>query len=175
MKSEIPVKFETPVLDELPVLLKKDAAPAKPKPKARKAMADVQAFSKFGVQVLRVKAKVLAALGKEAQACGIKQIGHGKILLTSDNAEEAIAKVGSIVDKMLKQPNPDYDTVLEFMRLQHEFNGQLLKTAEAHFNADRQPVVLPQQPPGLTVPFPPGSAVMIGPGKVPTEKLQSET
>jgi len=165
MKSEIPVKFEPPVLSDVPIELK--TSPKKPKPKDKKAMADAQAFAKFGVQVLRVKARVLAALGKEAEECGIKSIGHGKILLASDNAENAIVKLGTIVDNLMtQQPAPDYGLVLEIMQLQREFNSQLIKTAEAHFNADKQPY-MPSQPNGVLIPYPPGAAVMVGVGKSP--------
>jgi hypothetical protein len=168
MKSELPVTFEPPKLEELPIELKAVASPKKPKPKDRKAMAEAQAFAKFGVQVLRVKARVLAALGREAEQCGIKQIGHGKILLASDNAEAAISKLGGIIDGLLAQePGPDYELVLEVMQLQKEFNGQLIKTAEAHFNADKQPMAPPMNN-NINIPYPAGTAVMIGVGKVPS-------
>lgn len=168
MKSELPVKFETPVLIDLPVELKAEAK--KPKPKDKKAMANAQAFAKFGVQVLRVKSRTLAALGREAQQCGIKQIGHGKILMASDNAEMAIAALGEMVDKLMKaapgtQAAPDYGLILEVMQLQKEFNNQLIKTAEAHFNADKQQIVVQPSPPnGVMVPYPQGSAVMVAVG-----------
>jgi len=167
VKSEIAVTFEAPKLEELPVELK-SGAPDKPKPKDRKAISEAQAFAKFGVQVLRVKSRVLAALGKEAQDYGIKQIGHGKILVASDNAEAAIARLGIIVDKMLKdKSNVDYETILEIMRLQKEFNSQLIKAAEAHFNADKLHVPNGMPNGGLTMPFPAGAPVMIGVGKAP--------
>lgn len=166
MKSEIEVKFEAPTLMDVPVELKAD--PKKPKQKDRRAMADAAAFVKFGVQVIRVKARVLAALGKEAEQCGIKQIGHGKILLASDNAELAISKLGQIVDKLMKEPAPDYSIVVEIMGLQREFNAQLIRSAEAHFSADKQPFIIPPSGTGgITVPYPAGAPVMIAVGKSP--------
>lgn len=166
MKSEtLPVKFEPPQLEPVPIEL--SGAPKPPTRKLKKAMAEAQAFARYGVQVIRVKARVLAALGKEAEACGIKQIGHGKILLASDYAEVAIAKLGGIVDKLLKvQPSPDHELILEIMRLQREFNAQLIKTAEAHFDADKQPSSGPTMT-GITIPYPPGAPVMVGVGKPP--------
>lgn len=163
MKSDLPVTFEPPVLEQLPIeLLPKKALKAKSPMK--KAMADAQAFAKFGVQVLRVKARVLAALGKEAEQCGIKQIGHGKILLASDNAEAAITKLGGIVEELLgKQPGPDYSLILEIMRLQREFNAQLIATAQAHLLVDKQPGFGPAGN-SITVAYPSGSPVMVGVG-----------
>lgn len=163
MKSDLPVTFDQ-AAEILPIELKK-VGPKKPTPRDRKAAISAQAFAKFGVQVLRVKARVLSALGREAEKCGIKQIGHGRILLASDNAEAAIAKLAEITDGLMKEENPDYELVVEVMRLQKEFNSQLLKTAEAHFNADKQPSFVPPAPPGITMPLPPGAAVMIGVGK----------
>ena len=158
------MKFKPPELDDIPVEFQKQ--PAKhPKKKEKLAIANAQAFAQFGVQVLRVKARVLAALGKEAEQCGIKQIGHGKILLASDNAEAAINTLGGIVEKLLTAaPTPDYAMVVEIMRLQKEFNGQLILTAQSHFAIDKQPSN------GLaansvTVAYPSGSPVMVGIGK----------
>lgn len=147
-------------ITELPVELNA-AGPKKPKAKVRRAMNEAAAFAKFGVHVLRVKAKVLASLGKEAEIAGIKHITHGRIIVAADNAETAIAKVGEIVDKILKAEAPDYDLIANLMRLQKELNAQLLKTAEAHFSVDKQPP--PPVPPanGVTVAYPPGTAVMV--------------
>ena len=163
MKSVLPATFEATVIDDLPIELK--PPPSKPKAQHKKAIAEAQAWAKFGVQVLRIKAKVLAALGREAENAGIKQIGHGKILVASDNAETAISKLGGIVDKLLiQEPGPDYPLVLEIMRLQREFNAQLLKTAEAHFSADRQPSNGTDGK-SINIPYPAGAAIMVGVGK----------
>lgn len=167
MKSEIPVTFESPQLEPLPIELKAVAQPQKPKPKDKKALAEAQAFAKFGVQVLRVKARVLAALGKEAESCGIKQIGHGKILIAAENAEAAISRLGVIIDGLLKKDPVDYPLILEVMQMQKEFNSQIIKTAEAHFSADKQPVHIHPAVNGINIPYPAGAPIMIGVGKVP--------
>jgi len=163
--AKLPVTFDPP--EDLPVELK---TAVKAPVKTKKAVNQALTFARFGVQVLRVKARALAALGKEAENSGIKQIGHGKILVASDNAETAIARLGIIVDKMLKdKSNVDYETILEIMRLQKEFNSQLIKAAEAHFNADKLPAPPGMPNGGITMPFPAGAPVMIGVGKVSSE------
>ena len=110
---------------ELPAEL--SAEPTTPKLRVRRAVADAKAFAKFGVQVLRVKAAVLGALGTEAENAGIKQIGHGRILVASDNADTAISRIDDIIDKLLKAKPPDYPLIADMMRLKKEFNAQVLE------------------------------------------------
>lgn len=167
MKSD-KLTTTTPELSVVPAEL--TTAEIKPTAKNRKAMAEARAFEKFGVHSLRVKSRVLAALGKDADLCGIKHMGHGKIILASNNAEEAIARLGKLADKMMKEKTPEYATILDIMRLQKEFNAQVIKTAEAHFDADKQPIInLPPPGGGMSV-FPAGSAVMIAPAQAQQEK-----
>ena len=173
MKSEIPMNFEVQKLEGLPVQLLPAASPAKPKPDQKKAMAEIQAFAKFGVQVLRVKTAVLTALGSEAESGGVRKLGHGKIILASEKAETFIDRLDALAKKLTEEEKPDYHLVLDVMTLAKECNSQLIRTAEAHLSADKP--LSPSSPPnGITIPYPAGSAVMIGVGKAPAVP-QSET
>lgn len=164
MKSELPVKFEPAELLKLPIELPPEP-PAKKNKKHKTAMADVAAFARFGVQVLRIKAQTLAALGKVAEEAGIRQIGHGKILLASDNAEQAIQTLGAFVEELKSKPGgADHKTIVELMRLVQSFNGQLIQTAQAHLQLDKHPANGTTEA-RITMPFPSGSPVMIAVGK----------
>lgn len=142
--------------------------PKKPTKKQKKAMTDAAAFAKFGVHALRVKSTVLAALGAEAEAAGIKHLGNGKVIVASANAEEAIAKLGDIADKLASQDKPDFALVVDVLRLLKEFNGQLITTAQVHLNMAK--AIVPNEPNNITIPFPPGAPLMVAVGNSPTPK-----
>lgn len=164
--SDLPVTFQFQPLEDLEIV----KATPKAKKKANAALAEAQIFAKFGVHALRVKARVLAALGKEADEAGIRHIGHGKIIVASDNAESAIKKLGDIAVDVLSTPQseespaPDYKLVLDIMRLQKEFNQQIINTAQVHLEGSR-PDPKEKEGNSLSVPYPSGSPVMIAIGK----------
>lgn len=142
-------------------------APKGPTKKQRKAMAEAQAFAKFGVHALRVKTSVLAALGKEAEDAGIKHLGSGKVIVASGHAEEAIAKLGQMVEKLNGEEKPNFALIVDLMRLQKDFNHQLIATAQVHLNMARA-VTQVDQGSQITVPFPAGAPLMIAVGNKPT-------
>lgn len=165
MKSEkLQVSFDPGAAMALPIQLPQKL-PAKKKKKHAAQMVEAAAFAKFGVQVLRVKAATLAALGKQAEAAGIRSISHGRILLAADNAEQAVATLGAIVEDMVKSDvEPKHAVLLDLMRCMHAFNAQILATAQAHLLVDKQ--VLPGTTEAkLTLAYPSGSPVMVAMGK----------
>lgn len=139
--------------------------PQKPTYKQKKAMAEAAAFAKFGVHALRVKTKVLAALGEEAEAAGIRHIGNGKVIVVSGTAEESIARLGKLADKLTAMEKPDFELVVEVLRLLKEFNGQLLTTAQVHLNMAKG--VQPESP-STTFAFPAGTPLMVAVGASPS-------
>jgi hypothetical protein len=162
--DKLQVTFDPGAAMDLPITLP-EKLPAKKKKKHSAQMQEAAAFAKFGVQVLRVKAQTLAALGKNAEAAGIRQISHGRILLAADNAEQAVQTLGGIVEDMLTSDEPvDKAVVLDIMRCIHAFNAQILATATAHLTVDKQPVAGTTEA-KLTLPFPSGSPVMVAIGK----------
>lgn len=163
MKSELPVKFQANEQLAVPIIL--PPVPAKKRKKASAAMVEAAAFARFGVHSLRVKAETLAALGKTAEAAGIKQIGHGRIIVAADNAEGAIRTLGAFVEDLVtKGDQVDHKLVLEIMRMVREFNDQLIKTAEAHLEVDKQ-LGSGHSAGATTMAFPSGAPVMIAVGK----------
>lgn len=164
MKSQLPVAFKPTELLSLPI----DLPPVKQKKKDRSALKAAASFARFGVQVLRIKAETLAALGKVAEAAGIRQIGHGKIMVAADNAEQAIGMLGACVEKLSqKEGEPDHRLMIDIMRLMREFNDQMIHTAKVHLEVDRKTPALPTGT-NITMPFPAGAPVMIAVGKQPS-------
>lgn len=137
--------------------------PPKPTPKQKKQMKEAAAFAKFGVHSLRVKTEVLAALGAEAETAGIKHLGHGKVIVASGNAEEAITFLAKVAEKLAGQEKPDFALVVDVLRLLKEFNAQLISTAQVHLNMAKG--IAPQEPAGAMMSFPAGSPLMIAVGK----------
>ena len=137
--------------------------PKKPTQKQKKALSEALAFQKFGIHALRVKTSVLSALGKDAEQYGIKHLGHGKVIVASGNAEEAIARLGNIVDKLAAVEEPNFPLIVDIMTLQREWNAQLISTAQIHLNAVKAATV--ESPHQMTHTFPAGSPIMIAVGK----------
>jgi len=159
MSDKLPVKFEVQDLEALPIKL--ISPPKGYKKAANRALAEAQAFAKFGIHALRVKSKVLAMLGKEANDAGIKHLGHGKVIVASNNAEEAINKIGEMITRESEQEKPNFELIVELLRLQKEFNTQLIMTAQVHLNVAKAAPDDSGSGPQLTVPLPAGQPVMI--------------
>lgn len=160
-KTPLAVSFALPEMEPVPINLK---LKGKHRARHKARIAEAKIFARFGIQPIRLKAHTLAALGHEAEAAGIKQIGYGKVLVASDNAEEAIAALSGIVAKMMAGDEPDYTTIMEIMKLQKEFNNQVISTAQIHINADKQ-VSDTDKGKSISVPYPSGAPVMIAVGK----------
>lgn len=133
--------------------------------RARRAarLADAQAYESLGLKLLRIKVKKLGDVGNYiVERLGVKKIGHGTIAAASDNADEYMAKCAAIVQELLARVPPcDPEAIVAMMQLIRDFNRQLLDSGKEHIAADRQPS-LPTEGDRLTVPFPPGTPLMIG-------------
>lgn len=139
--------------------------------KYTKALREVNAFAVLGSKVLRIKAEALASIGDCIQKMGVKKIGHGKILVASEHAEESLDQLDGIINQeMEKGDKCDVDRIIALMQLKKEFNRQILESGHAHIAADRQPAPAPPAG-GPQMAFPPGTpvAVMIGQPKQKTE------
>ncbi len=126
----------------------------------KREMEEAQLFEQLGQKVIRVKTRTLKAIGDHLQACGVRTIGHGRIVVSGENADRAFVRCGEYVEQLAaKDPLLARDAIVELMRLQAIFNKQILECGEAHLKADRLPDV-PQK--GLSQPqaFPPGGVAV---------------
>lgn len=160
VKSELPVTFDLATVEEMPLKLS-----SKQKKKQKKQETEALMFAKYGLKVLRLKTATLAALGRAAQDAGVKAVGHGKVMVASETAEQAIARLTELVDELqLSDKATKHELIIDLMKLLREFNGQLLHTAQVHFNADKQ-LLIQNNTQNLTMPFPAGQPLLIGPAK----------
>lgn len=165
-EAKVPVAFSEPA--PVAVSIKPDAAKLKKKYNA--SMAEARAFAKFGAQVIKIKSKALAELGGMVEEMGVKKIGHGKILLASDNAETAISKLDDIVEQMVNDGlEKNQDLIVTLMRLKKEFNRQLIETGNAHIDAEKSPQQQTPQHPGPQLAFPAGTPMVVAIGKQPNQ------
>ena len=123
--------------------------------KYKSALSQARSFEQFGKRILKIKMKTLAALGEEAQALGIKKIGHGKILVASENAEEAIYKLDELIDN-----ETDPEIRAQLMQLRLGYNKLLLETGQAHIEAEKQALALNKST-TLTIPFSQGKPMIV--------------
>lgn len=158
-QKKLPVKFELRPIDDIPVV----QIPKKAKKKMTAAMVEAQTFAKFGVHSLRVRSNVLAALGKEADTAGIKYISHGRIIVAAEQAESAVAKLNEVATGLLESEEPNYELLLDVMRVLRELNAQVIQTAHVQMHADKHNDS--QDTGKITVPYPSGQPVMIAVGK----------
>lgn len=162
-KLNVPVKFDLEKIEELPIKIT-----AQEKKKRKAAINEALVFAKYGLPIMRIKAATLAALGRDIENAGVKAIGHGKVMVASENAEQAIAVIAAQIDELQKSDKPTkHDLIVTMLKLLREFNGQLLNTAQAHFNAEKQ-LLVQNNTANLTMPFPAGQPLFIAPINNPT-------
>jgi hypothetical protein len=142
------------------------------KERAAAAMVKAKTFEQFGMKVIRVKAKAEAAIGKYAQQMGIKQMGHGKVVIVGDIAREAIDTITDIIEEMRARVPPcDPEIILELLQTQRDFSRLLLDTGQAHLQADRNANAASDAG-KIAIPFAQGTPLMVAIGKSPTEITQ---
>lgn len=145
------------------------AIPVTPDPKAlakaRKAerLAYAKAYEQLGLKLLRLKVKKLGDVGNYiVERLGVKKVGHGTIAAASEDADEYMSKCADIVQELMaRNPPCDPEQIVAMMALIRDFTRLKLDSGKEHIAADRQPS-LPTEGDKITVPFPPGTPLMIG-------------
>lgn len=95
-------------------------------------------MEQLGQKVIKVKTRVLQRLGEHLEHCGARIVGHGRIVLAGNNADDAFVRCGEYIDKLIAASNPlNGDVIVELFKLQGVFNKQILESGEAHLKADR--------------------------------------
>lgn len=165
--EELPVLFGQEVGSLVPIKPDKNA-----KKRFNKSLAEAAAFAKFGARVIRIKTDAYALTGAHLRMLGVKDIGHGKLLSSSEHADDSIAVLDDIVQQLLKKGlDADHKLVLEVMQLKKEFNKQLIETANSHINADKQLPGVPMVG-GPNIAFPAGTPLVVAIGKPPPQSVE---
>lgn len=145
------------------------AIPVTPDPKAlakaRQAerMAQARAYEQLGQKLLRLKTRKLGEVGHYiVERLGVKKVGHGTIAAASDKADEYMTECADIVQELrAKDPPCDPEVIVAMMQLIRDFTRLMLDSGKEHIAADRQPSI-PTEGDKISVPFPPGTPLMIG-------------
>lgn len=143
------------------------AITVRPSKRHNKELAKAKTFAKFGVETIRIRTKALSELGELVHELGIKQVGHGKILLASNHAEAAIDKVDELVEKELKSDKLlCHERVIALLELKEKFNKQLMASGAAHIAATKQTMMVAPVT-GTNIAFPAGTPLMVAVGNQP--------
>jgi hypothetical protein len=133
----------------------------KTKRRYNRALAEAKALAQFGIKTYRIKARTQAALGDVAQKLGAKKLGHGKIMVASENAEEVISRIQDYIEELRASDPPcDPKVIIDLMHLLRDFNKQLLETGQSHIDADRATAGLVETA-NLNIPFPAGTPMVV--------------
>ena len=138
----------------------------------KEELEDAKVFESLGSKVIKIRTRALKAIGANAEELGVRAIGQGRIVVGAENAERAFAKCGELIDKSIEATNVlPTPAALELLRLQREFNQQVIECGEKQIDACRQHDGKPSgQKPVFA--FPPGkTAVIID--NVPADALPS--
>lgn len=131
------------------------------KKQLKQEMEEAQLFQQLGQRVIKVKTRTLQAIGEHLHACGIRAVGHGRIVVAGENADKAFGRCAEVLDKLMEEnPMVAKTAIIEVLQLQAVFNRQILEAGEAHLKADRQPES-PQKGLAQMQAFPPGGAVIV--------------
>jgi len=135
-------------------------------------LAEAKMYEKLGSKVLRIGVKGAHAIGDRASGMGIKVLGHGRIVISGENAQQAIDECDNMIAELKSaEPPIDTDRIITLMELKLSFNAQLMATGKAHIDADKQAVMAPQDNrPGI--PFPPGGSMTIMVESPPAQQQQ---
>lgn len=134
--------------------------------KLKQHEAEARVYKKYGSKVLRIKLDTLTQIGEYATRVGLKKIGHGKIILAGETAEERIQELNELVIKLTKDGvPPDSKVLIELLKLQKEYAQMLFEIGKEHLAADRAPAPLPDSPHGISIPFPPGTPMVVAVGQ----------
>lgn len=131
------------------------------KAQLKQEMEEAQLFQQLGQKVIKVKTRTLKAIGDHLHECGIRPVGHGRIVVAAENADRAVGRCDQVLDiLMAANPMEARVAIVELLQLQAVFNRIILDAGEAHLKSDRQPDS-PQKGATPMQAFPPGGAVIV--------------
>ena len=119
-----------------------------------------RAFETFdGSKVIKLRS--LAGLGQAVGPTMVRQIGLGGLLLSAETADQAISRLGDTVQRLLTQGPPcDPKQIVALIRLQKEFNAQLITIGAAQLRAAGETSTDPTGTGNnMQIPFPAGAPI----------------
>lgn len=163
MSEQIETSFNEGVEVEIPVKLSPiEERKKRRREKLHQQAAEARAFEKFGVKIMKVKLRALSSIGVDIESLGAKNVGHGRIAVVGENAQQMIDRLDEVVHELsVKSPPGDPEVIIKAIALQKGLNELLLESGKAHINADKQ-VDDGSRGPHLSVPFPAGTPLVVG-------------
>lgn len=166
--SEDTQKLDVQVVAEsdasVPVKVDAAALRKQRKKKMSEQLEDLHALGAMGTKILKIKNKMLSAIGKDIERLGVKSLGYGKIASAGENAENAFVECDRLIAEMrANNPSMDPEIVVALMQLQLGFNKQIIEIGESYLKTERQ---VSTQPQGNTFsfPFPAGQSTVVAIG-----------
>jgi hypothetical protein len=130
---------------------------------ARDRIAEARTRDALGQKILRYKLKTYELLKPHIDRIGGKTIGHCRIMMVGEKAEEAIAELDAIAEELREsKAPPSPETRIALMQLKRDCLRLMLDSGESHISAERQASDV-RQPVSPMLPFPPGTAIYVGP------------
>lgn len=168
MSDQIDIVAEEPQTELIPI---NPSELEQAKQRRRQVLKDqidqARVFERLGSKVIKVRLKTYQALGLEVEKLGVKQVGHGKIAVSGDEAHVMASVLVDLVHQLKqKEPEKHAELIIEAAKEFRALNQQVMDSGKAHIEADKQanPDSKGQT---LTIPFPAGTPIMVG---VPQQK-----
>lgn len=164
MSEELPVEFNEVEPAEVPVKLDAKAQ------RKKERLELLATYPELGSKVLKIKAKDLAAIGRQIELVGTKKVGLGSLAVSNEAAVENMMKCAEYV-KMLEAKGFDGcpDAIIAILQLQKQLGDQLIEVAQTYLDADKQIGNGKAEKPASLV-FPSGQSMVIAVNSKPKEK-----
>jgi len=125
------------------------------------ALTEAKAFEQFGGKIMKIKLKSLAAIGNDLDKMGAKKIGHGRIAVTGEEAEAAIAICDERIDAYrVMDPPCDPQVIIALLEVRLGYTRLILDSGKAHIDAEKQ-VATVNKTSNIAMSFPQGQPMMV--------------
>jgi len=106
---------------------------------------EADVLRRLGARVVRIRSRPSNAVSGEGTRVWRRNLGHGQLFVTGGVALQAILQLSVPIEELLRRdPLSDPKEIIELLRLQKDFNHQLLESGKAQLRASsEQAGVLP--------------------------------
>lgn len=130
--------------------------------KYKDALIEAKAFEQFGGKVIKIKMKSIAAIGSDLDKLGAKKIGHGRIVVSAEDAASAIA----ICDERIAayseaDPPVDPQIIVALLEVRLGYTRLMLDSGKAHIDAEKQLAAVNRTTSNIAMSFPQGQPMVV--------------
>lgn len=165
MSDELPVEFNEGQATSVPVQLDEKAQ------KKKERLELLAMYPELGSKVLKVKAKDLAAIGKQVELVGVKKVGLGSLAVSNEMVLANFLKCDAHAQKIEASGTACCDeTIIAIRQLQKQFGDQLIEIAKTYLDVDKHAGNGKADKP-LSMVFPSGQPMVVAINSSPKEKV----